>query len=274
MPNKFLVRNGALSEFVYDLLYNISDEQRKKLSKPFSLLCKSDTKARNFAEFSTLDEKVRLFNELGMDNALVFFQDKIKSVNRLKEILLKYEENKQAGAAKEIVALKVFVSSDKNVTWLLGLMADTIHHKSYFLNQQFNKIGYHIKEWSKKKEIAGSIELNEAVENSDLLVSLFLNSLENSGYAESYFGVRELDLKILMYLYGYRHTHIEKDRMRDFFGVGVRSKGKVTTSVKRLFNAGHIKKHTDYSVPKYTISSSGIKIVNQFVDKILTQTKY
>ena len=118
MPNKILVRNPALNEWVWNILYNITPEQKKKLSAPFLTILKSSVKAKSFAEFSTIDEKIRLFSELVYDNAIVFFEDKANSVNGLKVVLEKFEKDRQAAAAKEISQLKVFVSSDKQIKWL------------------------------------------------------------------------------------------------------------------------------------------------------------
>jgi hypothetical protein len=273
MPNKLLVRNPMLNEFVWDLLYNITDEQKKRLSKPHLLILKSSVKTKNFCEFSTLDEKVRLFSELGIENAIVFFQDKINSVNGLKKILEKYEQDKQAGAANEIAKLKVFVSSDKNVKWLLSLMADTIHHKSYFLNLEYNRLGYHIKGWTKDRNLSDSKQVSESIENSDLLVTMMLNSAMAMDYIDGLLGISALDMKVLLYLYGYRHTYLEKGRIWDFFTPTI-AKGKVNTSMKRLFMNEYIKKHIDYTNQRYTITTAGIDFVTKFTSHIMKQNQF
>lgn len=270
MPNKLLVRNPALNEFCFDILYSLTWEQKKKLSKPFLYIAKSERRTKTFSEFSTLDEKVRLFSELGFENAIVFFQDKLNSVNSLKVILEKYEQNKIASASKDIAAIKVFVSSDKTVKWLLGLMADTISHKSYFLNLEFNRVGYHVKGWKPKRDIPGSRQLNETIESADLVVNTILNACVSMSFIDGLLGIDSYQMKILLYLYGYRHTHIEKERIWDYFA-GDFTKQKTTSTMKRLYLNKYVSKHADLSNLRYTITASGIDCVNIFVQRILKQ---
>lgn len=262
-----------LNEFVWDLLYNITMEQKKGLSKPFLKILKSHIKCKNFAEFSTLDEKVRFFSEMGMDCSFVFFQDKIQSMNRLKVILEKYEENKQIAASKEITQLKVFVSSDKQVKWLLGLMADTIHHKSYFLNLEYNRTTYHVKKWDRNRHTPESKQLNDTIESADFLAKLFVSAFTTLGTVEGCLEVSQYDIKILLYLHGYRHTYLEKERIWDYF-LGDMTKGKVTSSLKKLFLNEYIRKHADYKKLRYTITGSGIQMVNQFMNRILKSNQF
>lgn len=273
MPNKLLVRNPYLNEFVWDLLYNVTMEQKKKLSKPFLQILKSPIKCKNFAEFSTLDEKVRFLSELGMDCSIVFFQDKIQSMNRLKVILEKYEEDKQVAASKEITQLKVFVSSDKQVKWLLGLMADTIHHKSYFLNLEYNRAVYHVKKWDRNRHTPESKELNETIESSDFVAKFLISAFNSLGTVSSFLEVTQYDIKILLYLYNYRHLYLEKARIWDYFSGDI-TKGNVTTCLKRLFLNEYIRKHADYRILKYSITGSGIQMVNQFMSRVLKSTQF
>ncbi len=274
MANQKVIRNPALNEFTWDLLYNITPEQKKRLSIPYLRILGSSVRTKNFCEFSTLDEKVRLFSELGLDNAIVFFQDKkVPSVNALKVILDKYDQNKQAGASAEIAKLKVFVSSDKTIRWLLGMMADTIHHKSYFMNLEYNRLGFHIKNWGKDRNTPESLQLKETIESQDLLVKTFLNVGLALDYSDGVLGMGPLDMKILMYINRYRHTYIEKNRIYDFFDTST-TKGKITTSIKRLFLTEHIKKHIDYSVPRYTLTGLGVEKLNQFISYVLKQNEF
>lgn len=273
MPNKLLVRNPALAEFIYDALYNLTVEQKKKLSKPFLYTAKSEIRSKNFAEYSTLDEKVRLLSELGYENAIVFFQDKLNSVNKLKVILEKYEKDNVASASKDIAALKVFVSSDKQVKWLLGLMADTISHKSYFLNMEFNRVGHHIKGWKPKIDTPGSREIIETIENADLVVKTILNANVSMSFVDSLTGVNSFQMKILLYLYPFRHTYISKNKIWDYFA-GDFTKQKTTSCLKRLFLNNLVSKHADLDNLKYTITTAGIECVNIYVQRILKLNDY
>lgn len=272
MPNKLLVRNPALNEFIYSILYSLTNEQKKKLSKPFLFVAKSERRAKNFSEFSTMDEKVRLLSELGYDNAIVFFQDKIGSMNSLKVILEKYWENKSASAAKDIVDIGVFVSSDKQVKYLLSLMADTISHKSYFLNLEYNRVGYHIKGWKPKRDTPDSRQLNETIESLDLVAKTILNSCNSLSFVDSISGVNQYQMKILLYLFEYRHTFIPKQKIWDFFA-GDFTKGKCTSALKGLYGNDFVKKPHNLKL-EYSLTALGIDAVTTFINRILKQNNY
>lgn len=268
MPNKVLIRNPALNEWVWNILYNITPEQKKKLSTTFLTILKSSVKAKSFAEFSTIDEKIRLFSELGYDNALVFFEDKAKSVNGLKVVLEKFEKDRQAAASREISQLKIFVSSDKQVKWLLGIMADTIHHKSYFLNLELERVGHHLKSWKAQRVAPSTKQLSDALENSDLIAKTLLNGLLVSDLSQAFLSMKPLDLKILLFMYGQRHTYIEKEKVWDHL-VGTTSKARTTASMKRLFAASYLAKHVDLSLGRYSITAKGIESVNMYMERVL-----
>lgn len=272
MPNKLLVRNPAFNEFIYSILYGLTPDQKKKLSKPFLYVAKSERRAKNFSEFSTMDEKVRLLSELGFDNAIVFFQDKIGSMNGLKIILEKYWANKSASAAKDIVDIGVFVSSDKQVKYLLSLMADTISHKSYFLNLEYNRVAYHVKGWSAKRNTPASQQLSETMESLDLVVKTVLSSCNALSFTDSVSGVNQYQMKVLLYLFEYRHTFVPKQKIWDFFA-GDFTKGKTTSALKGLYGNDLVKKPHNLKL-EYSITAAGIEAVNAFINRILKQNNY
>ncbi len=272
MPRKNVSINPYLSEYVYDLLWNITPEVKKKLSRKYWHLTTSSTRARNFADFSTLEEKMRLFSELDVEHALVFMQGKIKNTDSLKKVLAMYESDKQAGAAKEISALKVFVSADKELSFLLSLMSQTIHYRSYFLNQQLNKTSYHIKNWNKNQISNEGQELREAIEGSSIIDRTMLNCTINMDLVQGLFSVNPLDMKLLLYLNQFKHTYIEKEIVVEFF-VGYNKK-KVSTSLKRLKLGGFIRNHVDLTNLKYTLTQTGVKTVGDFRSLILKNNQF
>lgn len=265
-----IIRNPALNEYVFTLLFELTPEQKKKLSRPFLKIAMSEIRSKNFSENSTLDEKVRLLTELGVGFSLVFMQDDLQSMNQLKIILKKYEEQRVASASKQLADVGIFVSSDKQVKHFLGLMADTISHRSYFLNLEYNRVGFHIEGWTKERGGNEKKEFEDTVRNSELIVKTFLNTIMNLQMVDSIVGVNEHQMKVLLYLYGYRHTYISKERMDDYFD-GNMQKRTVTSSLKRLYLNNFIKKGWDISKKEYTITGTGIEIVNTFVQRVLKQ---
>src|ERR1035437_2509825 len=153
MPRKNISANAYLSEYVYDLIWNITAENKMKLSRRYWKLFQSALRARNFADFSTLEEKMQLFSELDINFALIISKEKLENAVGLKKVMQMYQDDLNAGAVREISKLKTFVVTARDTAFLLSLMSQTIHSNSYFLNQQLNKTAYHIKNW-KKNEIS------------------------------------------------------------------------------------------------------------------------
>lgn len=272
MPRKNVSVNPYLSEYVYDLLWNLPLDIRKTISRKYWHLTTSSKRARNFADFSTLEEKMLLFSELGIDYAIVFSQDKIKNTNALKKVMAMYESDRQAGALQEVSKLKVFVSSDKELSFLLSLMSQTIHTKSYYLNQQLNKTSYHIKNWNKNEISPEGQELREAVEGSSILDITMLNCAINMDLVQGLFGITPLDMKVLLYLIQYKHTYVEKEIIVEYFA-GYNKK-KISTSLKRLKLNGFIRTHIDLSTLKYTLVREGVKVVGDFRNIILKNNQF
>ena len=217
--SKILSVNPYLSEYVYDLLWNITDEDRRKLPRKYWRLLSSSTRARNFADFSTLEEKMQLFSALNMEYGIVFCQNKFNNVAVLKQILSKYQADRSAGAVKDITGLKIFVSADKEMSFLLSLISQTIHHKSYFINQQYNKVGFSVKEWDKTKTTIEGAEFKDAIENCDIIDKTLLNCMVNADNAPDLLGLTSFDVKTLLYLNQFRHSYIEREAVADYFSL-------------------------------------------------------
>jgi hypothetical protein len=261
-----------LSEYVYDLLWNYPLEDRKKIHRRYWMLMTDAKRARNFADYSTLEEKMLLFKELNIECALVFTQEKLKNTNSLKRVLSLYQEEKNAGAVREASNLQVFVSSDRDMSFLLGMISQTIHHKSYYLNMQMNKVGYSIKNWEKNQSTHDGKELKDLIDMSELIDKTILNSIINSDSIHHILGINPLDLRILIFLNLYKHTYLAKDFISSNFIEY--TKVKVGSSLKRLLLNDYIIKHPKLTDNKYTISGKGISAVGDFRKIVLKSNQF
>lgn len=272
MPRKNISVNPYLSDYVYDLLWNISAENKKKLSRRFWKIFNSSVRARNFADFSTLEEKMQLFDELDINFALIISKEKIENAVGLKKVMQMYQEDLIAGAVKEVSKLKTFVVSARETSFLLSVMSQTIHHQSYFLNQQLNKTAYHISKWDKSEISPEGEQLREALNSVSILDKTLLNCAINLDEVQTTLGLYPLDMKILLYLNQFRHRYTTKEEISyDFVGYNQR---KVSTSLKRLLVSNYLTKHSDLMNIKYTLSQVGIKAVSNFRNIILKANNF
>lgn len=272
MPRKNISANPYLSEYVYDLVWNLTADNKKKLSSRYWKLFQSSVRARNFADFSTLEEKMRLFSELEIDYALVISKEKLQNSEGLKRVMQMYQEDLQAGAVKEISRLKTFVVSARETAFLLSIMSQTIHHKDYFLNQQLNKTAYHIKKWKKDAISPEGEEIRDAINSVDIIDRTLMNCAMNLDLVQTILGVHPLDMKILLYLNKYRHKYISKEEVIEDFG-GYNKK-KISISLKRLLLNNYTKKYPDVLHMKYTLSHIGITAVGNFRNLILKHNNF
>lgn len=273
MPKIEVIRNPFLNAMMYDLCFNIKDEVRNSLSIYYRRILASPIKTKNFCENSSIDTKLKFFHAIGLSNALTVFPDKIKSGVVLKQILQKYDEERLVAAQKEHAELGVYVTTDKETGFLLGLMGQNINSKSFLLNLDYNKTGYHIKQWDKKLSTTAHKELLDSVENSNVVSKTIFNAFLDLNLATTLYGINAVDFKILLYFFTVRQMYISRDSVWDKFE-GYIQKKKTTMSLKRLLLNGYIKKHIDWQHLQYTISTQGIDLITQFILRVFKQNNF
>jgi hypothetical protein len=273
MGAKIVIRNPFLSAITYDLCYGLSPDAIKKLSIKYRRMFASNIKVKNFCERASLDERVHFFNEIGASTGFTVFFDKVKSSVSLKEILQKYEEEKLASAQQQHANLGVYVTTDKETAFMLGLMSQTINTASYLRALDFNKTGYHIKNWGKRLDTPIQEETLEAINNVGVVLTTVLSTGITFDVVNDLFGLNDIEVKILMYFYKYRQSYISKDAIDSYF-VGYLAKHKITRALKKLLLNNYIRKHADWKLHKQTITADGIKIVNDFLSRVLKANEF
>lgn len=266
MPKMEIIRNPFLNSVMYDLCYNLPDEIKKGLSIYYRRILFSERKTRGFCENSSIDTKLKFFHAIGMSNALTIFPDKTKSGVALKEILKKYEQQRIAAAQKEHAMLGVYVTTDKETSYLLGLMGQNINSKSFLLNLDYNKTGYHIKQWDKKLNSQPHNQLLEATENAGIVANTIFNAFLGMDAVITLFGINQVDLQIVLYFFTQKEKYLSKEMVWDKFE-GYVQKKRTTMSLKRLLENEYLRKNFDLS--KYTITSKGIDLIHAYMKRIL-----
>lgn len=273
MPSKIIIRNPFLNALMYDVCYNLPDEVKAKLKLNYRRILASPLRTKFFCEKSSMDEKLMFFAAVGIHNAITIFPDRTKNGVSLKQIIQKYSEERLAAASKDHAIMNVFVTTDKETQFLLGLMAMNIHTKSFILNLDYNKVGYHFKEWTKRMDNIDAVELQESVESAEAISTALLNHSLCLRCATTDFGLNSMDIDILFYLYINRQSYISRDRVWEKFAGYVQRKS-TTTSLKKLLQNDYIRKHADWRKLQYTITSEGIDVVNKFIQRVLNMNKF
>lgn len=267
MPKTF-VKTPQLNSYLYDICYNLPEEKIRRLPIKYRRILFTERGTRGFCEKSTIDEKLHFFHLIGLTNSLTIFPETIKGKNQTKEFFKNYEEGKIAAAQKDSVVLNVYVSCDKQLSHLMGLMAMNLSGNGYRINLDYNKTAFHLKDWSKQLKTADGNTFDETIDSADLIVKTMLNTIDSSYRSDLLHEITQMDIRLLLFMYLNRSRYISKEYIWSFF-ITSATKGKVTSAIKRMHQDGFIQKHIDWKNLKYTIASKGENMVYEFMKRII-----
>lgn len=262
---KFRLNIPAFNEFVYSLLYNASIEAKRIIPPRFLRFIKKERDAKKFVRTANLDEALTLLSYLGVEHFLVVVAKDNANFKDFKQILDQYKDKKRVAALKDIIDLKLFVTGDKQFISVLGLIAQTIHHKAYTMNLELTRSGYHVHHWGKHLEDQPALEIQE---NSNALTKILLTSSLTLERSDFLFRLRPLDIQILLYLYPLKHTHVPFGPIARHFD-GYVHKMKISSALKTLVLSQHIQKSAIAIDNEYTITALGIRIIDEYMAAVL-----
>lgn len=264
-PRKFRLENPFLTEFIYSCLYNTSFDEKKVIPPRLLKYVRDLRMAKKFLKNYSLDEAVTLLSYLGIGHAFFLFDKKNGTLKSLQAILDKHKTNKPISALQDVVDGHFFVSTDKEFNMLLGLMGQTIAHKSYDMGLEYTRVGHHIHNWPRRLDLGADDPVPDMMLKSNLLATTLLSSSLTLEKALFLFGLRPLEVQILLYLYPLKHTYANISQLSTYF-TGYVPHLKVIGAVKSLINSQHIQPSAIARDQEYTISALGIRVVNQYME--------
>lgn len=262
-----LVNIPILNDFIYTLLFNASFEEKRGLKGKYLRAAMNGKAAKHFATNSTREEKEFIMAHFGVEFFYVVAK-KSTTLAGLREILEKFEVNKKVSAVRDIAELGVCVTSDKEFLRLLGLMSQSTHHHSFFMNTELLRQGYHIQKWAKNNLNKKDLETREADELTKKVVKLCLNALLVLDSIEGMKGMTRGEMMILLYLYTVSHTYMDDKDILDIF-IGSMTKIYYRRSIKCLVQSLCIQQYGTYHDKSYTITAQGIGRVNEYLRAVL-----
>lgn len=259
-----ILRNPILNEFLYTVLYNANYEDKRKLQGKYLRAAISEKTAKSFVAHSTRDEKEYVLATLGFEFFYVIAKKDTK-FKQFKDLLSKFENKKQVQAMAEIAQMGVFVTSDREITRLLGLMSKAIHHPTFFLNMELLNQGYNIRKWKRRAANHLDEDVREADEVSRSLSMTMLHSHIALQYCRGSVGLGESAMMILLYLHYHKMGNIPHTSLFAYFD-GNMTKTEFTYAMKALNGGYCIETNSDN---EHSITGEGIKKVNLLLDYIL-----
>ena len=266
--SKYHVKTPLLNSYLYDLCFNLPNEVIKTLPIKYRRILFSEGRTRGFCENSSIDEKLYFFHLIGLTNSLTIFPETIKGKNQVKEFFKDYEEKRLASAQKNHAILNVYVSTDKETSHLMGLMAMTLSSAGYKINLDYNKTAFHLKKWNKRLQSAEGNLFDETIESADLVAKTMFNTIDSVERSDLLHEIGKTELRVLILMYLNRSIYLPMDYIWEFF-ISSTTKGKVVSAIKRLLHANFIQKHIEWQDLRYTITAKGINLVNDFMKRIL-----
>lgn len=268
MAAKLTVKNPFLQAITYHYCFNLPDETIRSLPIKYRRMLASKNKTRTFCEKATMDERIVFFYYIGLNFGITIFPDKAKSTVALKEIIRKYEDQKLAAAQNQQAAIGCYVSTDKEIAFIMGCMGHSINSESYIRALDFNKLGYSLREWDKKLTSPDQLEMEEVVNNNKIVANTLLNTGLVFGQSTALFGLNETELKILFYMFIRRHAYIKRTQIKEEL-VGYITQIRLDRAIKKLLLNDYLKKHFDWQTYQCTITTQGINVVTEFINRIV-----
>lgn len=262
--------NPCLNELVYSVLRTTDKDDLLKLRGKYLKAAKSEKKAKAFCANAKYDEKITLLAEFGVRFFTIFANHENITSTKIKSILQKYADEQHGLALDAISESQIYVESDKQFIHLLGLMANTSAHPSYKLNQEFQRQGFHARSWTKSSKNKNDNNVSETIEHADYIVKLLTTGIVNAERAEILFKVTSTQLKILFYLYCYRHTFLTIERVHNYY-LGNMSKATVRNGLKKLKEMQYTDLHLTADPMQFSITSLGIGVVNRYLQTTFNQ---
>jgi hypothetical protein len=262
------VQETALNELIYTLAYNLTNEQKINIPTYFLNKIKTAKRARKFASNSSTDQKREFLSYLPISSFFVIANiDRLTATN-LKEILQKFKKEQPLGMLKEMIKQGFFVSSDKELIFLLGNAAQTITSPTYAMNMELERIGLHLRRWPTR--IVSDIEKNtkENIKNKMAVVKSFRAARRYYNEADTHIGLTSNQTDILSFFYERQERYVDiKEVISEY--VGQISNYKLIAAIKKLKDSLLLQKHIDWTKREFTITALGIRSVDRFTDKIL-----
>ncbi len=264
--------NPVLNEIVYSVLRSADKSELLKLRGKFLQAARSEKKAKFFVANSTFDEKASLLAEFGIRFFTWMVNDDSVTNKDLKRILDEACGMERGEALKLLSESEVYVISDKEYIHQLGLMASLSNHPSYKLSLEFNRAGYHCNRWTASVKNRHDRAVTEAFASADYISKVMLNASMIAERSSVLFDLPPLQIRILLYLYSVRHTHVNKEKIAAAFG-GEISLTIASNNVTKLTEQFYVEKHLTEKPVAFTITSKGIAVVNRYMTAVINKSQ-
>lgn len=265
MPKKLVsIPDHVLNEYIFDLLWNITTEERRHLNRRQLNALVSAGAAKRYVTSTGLEDKLVLLAKMGVEFGLYFGNIDGKRISRLQET-----HKKKGGDAviKEMQEERIFILSSREVCQFMNLLSSYAHSENYMLNRQFLKVAHRLNKWKEWKSELND-EYAESVEASKEIARFSYQLLNMTKYMDGLTGVSTDSLMILLYLFRFKSNFVEDGELMMRIVPSI-TKNKYTYAIKKMEKEFFIERKAATKNKQWQITAKGVDTVMKFQKTLL-----
>lgn len=266
MLRKNLIADPEFSKYIFHVLVNAPEIQKKELNEVELRIWHSDKTLKRFSDNATLEQKMALMYKLGIESS-VFFRKVDADLSFLKEI---DKQHRSPDKRLEIIKLMesgcVFCLGSREVMFSLAMCNANAHSKVFLLDHRYKKVFDAARKVNGGSEVDKTIDLMQAYE---IVAKVAVSNLLLNDKAEYLFGCSAYHMKILSALFQYKNIFTTREKLMDMLSAKESPKGfgaicgdMVTMGL--LVRPPRVDKHMpDFN--SYIISEKGLTIMMKYL---------
>lgn len=283
MENYFF--DDKWAEFIYNILTNLTRDQKSRLNGKELHLLKTDSAIKRFATSASAERQMVMLTKLGYDWFFgiypvgKFLPDLMKKTYRQHTI-----KDTRVEIMQELIENHVFVIDNKAVATSLAMMAQNNHSDVFTINTEFLRLPKLLEQLNRTKDPLARLlqdhnpnnptaEYRDALRAMEDMNELIGEAFQSVGYMESVLKLRNIDVLILHLLFRHRHNYVTVEYMK-------RQIGHLYPGKSIGMRCGHLFREMKLidKLPKtepvsYTIKSDGILILGELFNMILNRSR-
>lgn len=283
MENYFF--DDKWSEFIYNILVNLTYEQKLRLNGKELHLLKSDAAIKRFATSASAEQQMVLLTKLGYDWFFGVYPVGKDIPSVMKKAYRQHTiKDTRAEVIQEMIENHVFIVDNKAVALALAMMAQNSHSDMFAINSEFLRMPKLLEQYKKTNSPLAqllqdynpnnpSAEFKDAVKAMNEVNEIVAETFFAIQFMESVLKINVLDFSILHFLFKYRNRYVSLDYLKRQLGhihVGKTVGMRCSYLFRELKVIDQLPKST---LPSYTIKSDGIILLGKLFNMILNRSR-
>lgn len=263
------VQERNLNNFVYTVVMNMSKDQKDSLPNHLRRYISTQKRFQSFLEKCSLDQKRELLSYSDLQSFFMICPMGAAGYRETEEVIKYYELGDVQEGLRRAIKANIFVTSKENLAFALGRMSNTMNGIPYIQNLELKRVAEATRKWVKKLAKSDDVE-DDSV---DTVMRILLWSGINWEQSLSAVGLESDHLKIMHYLYTRRNNFVTKQSIDNFFA-GIIPASRIGGIYTILRKAMLIQNQFEDEKVGYKITAKGIRVCNQFRDRILKSINF